>query len=170
MNPLQVMDSPVARQAVEVGRKNKRRFRPVAYADELEEPLFFNDWWFIPVAEDNAFIPAEATRRVDMLKDAGIEVVDLIVAHETTKLLMPPPGESKADKQKAKMERRRKQWADGRQVVALVTVGAIAALSTIALIMGFLISSMMMIDPALIAVVQDEDGRKVWIEVATWYD
>lgn len=171
MKTLQVINSPVAKRAVKVGRKNKRRFRPLACADELEEPLFFNDWWYIPIAEDDSAIPEEASSRVNMLKAAEIEVVDLIVAHETTKLLPPPAGESTADKRKAKMERRRGQLAGVGKAASLIMtamfLGALAGLELLGLIFG----SVLMIDPALIAVVRDpETGEKVWIEVATWYD
>lgn len=170
MKSLQVINSPVAKKAVEVGKQNGRRFRPLAYADELEEPLFYNDWWFIPVAEDNSIIPTEAKRRVDMLKAAEIEVVDLIVAHETTKLLPPPPGESAEDKRKAKLERRRQQLKTVGKATALVTAGLLAAIIAFGLLLGWIIGYMMIVDPALIVVVQDENGQKVWIEVATWYE
>lgn len=171
MKTLQVMDSPVARRAVEVGKKHKRRFRPLAYADELEEPLFFNDWWFIPISEDDSIIPEEAKRRVNMLKAANIEVVDLIVAHETTRLLPPPPGESAADKRRAKWERRKKQIKDASKALSVAADVAIGALAGAVYVFGHILAfGLLLIDPALIAVVEDEDGTRVWIEVATWYD
>lgn len=166
MKSLYVVDSPLVKEAVAVGRKHHRRFRPLAYAGELDEPLYHNEWWFIPIAEDKSLVPAPAMKGVELLKAQGIQVVDLIVAHESPKLLPPPHGFSAADKRKAKWERRKEQMQTAGEVASFVARSLVRAIATVALLLGWFIASVVMLDPALIVVL--EDGT--WLEVATWYD
>jgi hypothetical protein len=47
---------PEIRQAIEVGRRSKMRFRPLEYADPSDDPVFKNDWWFIPQDQDKSIV------------------------------------------------------------------------------------------------------------------
>lgn len=57
-------------------------------------------------------------------------------------------------------------------VAGQLAVLAVAVLSAVVKVTGFaiLLGLGLLTDPAVIAVIEDEHGQYVWIEVAAWYD
>lgn len=98
MNQLFVVDSSMTKEAIAVGRRHHRRFRPVRLAEPIEAPTYDSAWWYIPLAEETSIIPGEALKSVDILKRNGFSIKQIIVAHESPLLLPPPAGESAREK------------------------------------------------------------------------
>ncbi len=79
------------------------KFKYVAEGPMLDEPVFKDDWWFIPTADPYDEVPEEAQERIDALREARIPIQGYVVGHEARyhrppelqelryKLLNPPP-------------------------------------------------------------------------------
>ena len=163
-------ESPMLRKAVSVGRDNHWRFRPVATAEMLEAPLYIDDgflgvpWWFVPQDQDTSLVPNTAQVRVEALREAGVNVVGTIVAHEAPKLLAAPPK----PKKEIDWDKMREYGDQSVKIATALAIAAVAAASIAAIALGYLIVMAAMVDPCLIAVVETEEGC-VWLEVASWY-
>lgn len=166
-------ESQTLEKAMAVGRENHWRFRPVATAKMIEVPLYINEgflgspWWFVPEEQDNSLVPYEATRRVEELKASGVNVVGTIVAHEAPKLLVAPPKPKREIS--IDWDKYRQYGVKVAKVAAAVTVAAVAVISAVAIAMGYLLATAVMVDPCLIAVIETENGDHIWLEVASWF-
>ena len=157
-------DSKITREAVLVGWEHHWPFRILARACMIDEPIRYNDWLFIPEDQDTSIIPYEASKRVDVLRETGFNVVGTIVAHEAPKQLMAPP------KPKRDWKIRERGTGVGK-VVVQVAIGVLAVMAAIALTLGYAIAYGIMIDPALIAVIKIEgEDNYIWVQVATWVE
>lgn len=147
---MKIIKSETAKEAVEVGRRNRKTFRPLQGRGILDAPVHREEWWFVPIAQDTSVIPQEALRRVELLQNEGIAIKDMIVAHEAPLALMAPKIDRQIKRQKAEIG------------VGLLTIASFALLA-----FGYLLTataSVALIDPCLIVVL--EDGT--WIEVCAW--
>lgn len=117
----------------------------------IECPFYYNQWWYIPIEQDKSIIPDTAFDRVDKIRQAGIPIKGLIVAHEAPRLLASP-----------KRQRKPIEW----QKVGDVAVTVIMVFGTITALLGYVLVTAVLYDPALIVVL--DDGT--WICVCTWLD
>jgi hypothetical protein len=157
-------ESEMVVKAMQVGWEKQFRPRPVAVAEMLDSHLLYDEWLFIPRDQDSSIIPKEAERRVEALRVAGIPIVGEIVAHEAPKLL-PAPAEPAIDWDEVKEK--------AKKGVMATAVAALAVTTAVALAFGYILvaglTGLVMLDPALIAVVEDPDtGEHYWLEVARW--
>lgn len=157
---MKLVKSEVASKAVEIGRKNRKTFRPLEARGVLAEPVYREQWWFVPIAEDKSVIPQEALYRVELLQKAGIPMKDLIVAHQAPLALMAP-------KRAQEIDHHKREVASGiAQVLMYLVIG-------VGLVIGglpLLVLSAVFVDPALIVVLSTDDPETdgMWLEVCAW--
>jgi hypothetical protein len=154
---MKLVKSEQAKLAVEVGRKNRVTFRALEGRGVLTEPVYHDEWWYVPIEQDTSVIPQEALRRVELLQNAGVPIKGMIVAHEAPLTLMAP----KKDRQTQRDYTVVKAGLIG--LLGAVVAMVVAALSVVVAI-PLLVVTAVLIDPALIVVV--EDGS--WVEVCAW--
>lgn len=136
-----IVPSKQAREAIAVGFQNHWRFRVV------KEDSYKRDW----VVETIPEAPQNARERIEILKKAGIHISGFVVAHEAPRLFTAPVAEPRVE-----------------PVRHSGTAGANFPISEILLLafgMFFQMLPLILLDPALIAVL--DDGT--WLEVMTWY-
>jgi len=146
--------SPDARKALDVGRKNHYRFRVVGQGDAPTQPTYKSGWWLQTVAE----APRMAQDRLLALNRANIPIKHIVIAHEAPKLLANP--EPKKDFKITPI------LSGIGKVLGVLTLASAAAAATAIVAPILLLLSVVLVDPALIVIL--EDGT--WIEVATWYE
>ena len=140
-----IVPSKQACEAIAVGFQNHWRFRIV------NENSFKRDW----VIETLPEAPQNAQERIQTLKGAGIGITGFVVAHEAPRLLVAPQAVPSVDH-------------PSKPVTASDTSNVILPIGEILLFvlgMFFQMMPLLLLDPALIAVL--DDGT--WLEVMTWY-
>lgn len=139
----------------QVAEDNHYLFRVIGQGDLPEAPIYRDGWWLGTVTE----VPREGIERVEKLKRAGVRIKGFVVAHETPKLLMGAEPVKKYDFKVLKGIVTTLGIFGG---VLLVIPTLLAGIANTAV----LLFAMVLIDPALIVVL--EDGT--WVEVATWLE
>jgi hypothetical protein len=143
--------SQQARQAILVGRQHHWRFKVVGQGEPPSQPVYKDEWWFETVHT----IPEKGKDRLEALQRARVPFKSMIIAHEAPKLLTAPK------------EMPKKQESKSSTTPILPAVEAIAVgIVTILLLVFGLMFRAVLLDPALIVVL--EDGT--WVEVMTWYE
>jgi hypothetical protein len=154
MNIQRVQANDVGK-ALTLARKNHWWFRVIGTGSMISSPKYQDGWWLVPINEDKTIIPKNALQRVEKLKQDGIRIQGVIVAHEAPKLLCAPAKEPfKIDTEAISK-----------------TVGEVAAvlariLATMFGILFYMMAAGILVDPALIVVL--EDGTN--LEVMSWYE
>lgn len=143
-----------ASQAILVGRRYHWRFRVVGFGEAPEKPVYQSGWWLETIPE----APRMAQDRLLALKRANIPVKHIVIAHEAPKLLANP--EPKKDFKITPI------LSEIGKVLGVLTLASAAAAASAIVAPLFLLLSVVLVDPALIVIL--EDGT--WIEVATWYE
>jgi hypothetical protein len=150
----QIINSRDTQLALEMADEEHWDFRVLGTEGMLDDPLYRDEWWFIPL-DSEMIIPQRALKRVEAIQNLGIRTQGLIVAHEAP-LLLNEPQKPKLVIQHDELEQMIVQFANFVMEVARI----------FGLIVLFSLSSIVMLDPALIVVL--EDGT--WVEVMRWVE
>lgn len=153
----QSLEKNILNDALAVGRENHGHYKVMPRIGVIIEPMEVNGWKFLPQEMDDSVIPREAWKHVELLRQDGIAIKQVIVGHNLKE------EEEKRQKMEAYKETAEKIVA----FVATLAVGfmtAIAGAGT-ALALG-LVGLLVAIDPILVVVL--EDGT--WLCVAEWED
>ena len=125
------------------------------------------EWWVVPAHEDTSKIPSRAMQRIQTIFEVGIRPKGFVIVHEAPKILTGPVEEpAKPSRQLPDLKTAGKDLAIGAVGLAgfaLLLVSAVAAAAAIA-IPAALLAGAVMIDPILIAVMEDD----TWIEIDRW--
>ncbi len=153
------------KDVMSLARKKHWGFRVLGDRGMIPNPIFLFGWWFIPLEQDKLVIPARANRRVQELLNAGVRIKGVIVAHQSTYCLPAPKAEPKP-----KPQPKPKKELDWQPLIKTITVAlqitlgmATAVLYAVGIVLSVGVQ-MILIDPALIVVL--EDGT--WVEVMSW--
>lgn len=87
-----VIYSPYAAKAIAEGRKRHMRFRVRGQGEIPLDPFYEDEWWY-EILKSETIIPLNVKGRVDVLKEAGIPIKGLVIAHEAPRLLKAPQVE-----------------------------------------------------------------------------
>jgi hypothetical protein len=136
-----------ASAAMKVANEHHWQFKVLGTGKVLTEPIYTDSWWLTPATK----IPAAGLKRVDALRKAGIPIKGFVIAHEAPKLLAAP-------KEEPKPQPTQTSSSIPSFDASFILEGALLAFG--------LIFRAMLIDPALIVVL--EDGT--YLEVLTWLD
>jgi hypothetical protein len=79
----------VLEKAMALGDKHEYYFRAMPNIGVISGPVTINRWRFIPLAQDNTPLPAEAQARLDLLIEAGFPIKQVIIGHEPKKERKP---------------------------------------------------------------------------------
>jgi hypothetical protein len=154
-----------AEELVNLGKRHAWQVRTMGRAPVLQQPVYVNGWWLIPVGEDDSRIPKRAQKRVATIYASGLRPRDFVVAHQAPAVLtargqaLPAgprtTGAASDDPDKSTLH-------DLQPLVKCLTAIAKAMMAVLAL-SGLLIAAV--VDPILIAVT--EDGY--WVEIDRWW-
>ena len=124
------------------------------------------EWWIVPAHQDTSVIPPRAMQRIQTLFEVGIRPKGFVIVHEAPKILTGPVEEpAEPARQLPDLKTAGKDLAIGAVGLAgfgllLVAAAAAAAIA----IPAALLAGAVMIDPILIAVMEDD----TWIEIDRW--
>jgi len=159
-----IVTSEFASKAIAVGRKHHMRFKVVGFGDVPHEPYYKDEWWFDPLISEST-IPKDALDRLEIIRQAGIRVKGIILAHEAPRIL-GAPGPMKEPKTAQNTKTNDNVGYDVLPTLKTV-VGVLAGVLGAALaVAGIFFIVAIRLDPALIVVL--EDGTH--LEVMTWYE
>jgi hypothetical protein len=164
-----VTASRQTREILQVARTHYWAPRVLGVAPVPVAPVFHDNCWLVPLADDHSVIPSRALRRVQTIYEAGIRPKAFIVAHEAPPHLLAAKAAPKETPVGHRAEARPSEWAAIGGMVARVVGGVGLALLAVslagpALMLFGLIGMAALIDPALICVTEDD----VWIVVDAW--
>jgi hypothetical protein len=154
------MISPMTRSIMAAGRRERFFYEPIAYAPPITAPVFVKrgdiNWWYVDRRESPTEIPYFADRAKYPIIKAGFTIVQEYVGDEAPKLLTvvkdPPPP------------------IDYREGFEDIFTAAGRALRGVGAALAFVLATgVILIDPALVCVVEVENGKFVHVEVAWWY-
>jgi hypothetical protein len=155
------------RDLLAVAKRHNWQFRVMGTAPAPTKPVFYKDWWLIPVTDDNSHIPARALERVQAIYEAGIRPKAFVIAHEARPLLVAPAGAP----QMSRLEFWSKQMVDHSAAAAKVAGQVLVVVTPVLLAIlgiGFMaalgLAAAILTDPCLIAVTDND----VWIQVDAW--
>lgn len=144
----------VVSHALRVGKENNMEFHVLPRLGVIDKQVVMNGWRFLPRQMDDSPIPTWADKRVKVLRDSGVTILQEIVGHNMQE------EEEKEKKQEELEEKREKSAA------AIMTIAGVIGFIVYAAIALFILAlqAILTADPALIVVM--EDGT--WIAVAEW--
>lgn len=148
--------SPEAKKVLTLAREKYWGFRVLDRVGALEEETYNDGWWLIPT--DNSTQIEMARKRIEAIKNSGVRIRQVIIAHEAPKLLCAPKIEQKIEI----------PWEDIGEAVGVILKVVTAVLTVVMASTGLLLvlGIAAICDPAVIIVL--EDGT--WVEVVRWYE
>ena len=162
MNKIMKSDTALKAQTAlwEAGRSS----RVVGWGDPPLVP-YAQDGWTLEILNSDAecTMPQEVLRRLKILKENGIKIEHILIAHERAKI-EPPRIEIPKKAVYAIL--------DAVPALASIVIGLVTVLVTVvSLIVGLFVTIILaiaMVDPIVIVVLHDQ--QKTWLEVAKWYE
>ncbi|MBK8903127.1 MAG: hypothetical protein IPM53_18210 [Anaerolineaceae bacterium] len=138
-----------------LGRENHGHYTVMPRIGVITEPMEVNGWKFLPLEMDDSVIPREAWKHVELLRDNGVIIKQVIVGHNLIE----------EEEKRQKMEACKKTAEKVVSFVATLAVGFMTAIAGAGamLALGF-VGLLVAIDPILVVVL--EDGT--WLCVAEW--
>lgn len=128
----------------------------IGQAPMLTEPVRLQDWLLVPAQLDTTPIPARTLRRIHTIYSQGLHPQGFVMVHEAPMQLTDPSPNAR--------EKGPVQWeAVGQVVGGVARVLGMLMLGGMLLPVG-LLAGLIMLDPILIAVTQDN----YWIEIDRW--
>lgn len=171
--------TPQAKQALDVARKNHKRFRVLEKTGEISSPVRIGNWVYAPATA--SIIPADAKNNIDLILKSGLNPTQIIVGHELVEVpQLPGPIVTKpAPLTIPKIKEIQITVPNIKEIKispevekALITTGKIAievakvaAVGTGLMLYG-LAMALATVDPCVIVVM--EDGA--WVEVVSWQE
>lgn len=146
-----------ARKAVMLGWQNHMMFRVIDGGEVPHEPYYKDQWWF-ETLKSEAILPLEGEKRLELFRKAGIKIQSVVIAHEAPRILSAPKPVVK--------EPQKSTTADTLNNLLPVLATIVAAVGAVLGLFAMLFVRAILIDPALIVVL--EDGT--WVEVMTWVE
>lgn len=156
-----IVPSSYALQAIDAFAATKRSCRVVGRGNPPPLPYYQNGWRLdrFSISDLESTTHAEILRRLAILDERGIKYSHILIAHE----------EQKPQLEKLELQKKVKSIASDVLPVLGEAVAAVgAAVEFIALALGHILLFVLLADPVVIVVLDDD--RKTWLEVAKWYD
>jgi hypothetical protein len=152
--------SPETQQIITLGEQKGWPFTLLGQAQLPNEPVHLDNWLIVPTSQDSSEIPLRTYRRIQTLFANGVRPQGFVVVHEAPKLLNSPPKNS------ASTFRPSRQNPEPASPVAQVMTSIVTTTlaGTVLLLLGTLFMGMALIDPIVVAVM--EDGS--WVEIDRW--
>jgi hypothetical protein len=162
---------PICRQERElltVAATNHWPFRVLGVAPVPAEPVFHNNWWIVPLTADTGQVPAHALERVQAIYEAGVRPKAWVILHEARPQLPLPADAPKVSPLQfwaGKMAQHSLMAISitGKVLVA-VAVPLLKAVLGASMLATLGLISILLVDPCLIAVTEDD----VWVMVDSW--
>lgn len=79
--------SPQAQQVLTLGRERHWGFRKSEGRGVMERETYLDGWWYLPIDSTQT---TKADKRIEAIKNSGIRIRQVIIAHEAP-LLLPAP-------------------------------------------------------------------------------
>ncbi len=159
------------RRILEVGEANGWPFQVRGVAPPPLRPMYFRNWYLVPIEQDDSVVPARALVRMAAIYEAGVTPKALIIAHELPPLLPAPPEPPRVVRSEVPTKQLSESSRAGiKGAVApangLLSIGAAMARAMAFLPLLALPALAALVDPCLFVVTEDD----VWIQIDFWYD
>jgi hypothetical protein len=155
---------PETRQILNLAEQKGWDFNLLGQAQLPKEVIQLDQWLIAPASQDSSEVPARTYKRIQTLFANGIRPKGFVVVHEAPRLLAAPkavPQNPAPDVFPPEIEKP-KTGTNPMPVVASILSSAL--LGTILTAVGALFLGIALIDPIVVAVM--EDG--CWVEIDRW--
>lgn len=177
------LPSSEVQQVLTLGREKYWGFRVVEGVGMLSEETYVNGWWYLPV---DSIQKKEASKRIEAIKNDGVKIKQIIIAHEAPFLIQAPQAVPKIEK----VSLHSFPWKQAAFGLVLAVAGAAAVglvvcalvmvayylLTLLLPILGVMLMVGMLglgvlIDPVAIIVLSDGSRIEVmrWVELSAGY-
>jgi len=156
--------SPETRQIFSLGEQKGWDFNLLGQAQLPQEPVHLDQWLIVPASQDSSEIPSRSYQRIQALFANGIRPKGFVVVHEAPRLLRAPKIVPQPTYQERFYPEIEKPQSVTNPTDVLASIVSSALLGTFVTILGTLFLGLAMIDPIVVAVM--EDG--CWVEIDRW--
>jgi hypothetical protein len=155
--------SPETRQILTLGDQKGWHFAFLGQAPLPTHPLRLEDWLVVPAIKESTAISPGSYKKVQTIYANGIRPKGFVVIHEAPRQLAAPKKAADPNPSPSLVSPSQAASANAN------TTGAVTSIlngifTTILLVLGALFTAVAMIDPILVAVM--EDGS--WVEIDRW--
>jgi hypothetical protein len=155
--------SPETRQILTLSDQKGWHFSFLGQAPLPTQPLRLDNWLVVPAAEESTAISPGSYKKVQTIFANGIRPKGFVVVHEAPRQLAAPKKVADPTPSPVHIPQQPTTDANGNTAVAASSILS-GLFSTILLVLGTIFMSVAMIDPILVAVM--EDGS--WVEIDRW--
>ena len=155
---------PETRQILDLAEQKGWDFNLLGQAQLPKEVIQLDKWLIAPACQDSSEIPARTYKRIQTLFANGIRPKGFVVVHEAPRLLNAPkvvPQHATPEVFPPEIE---KPKTGTNPTDAIASILSSALLGTILTAVGTLFLGIALIDPIVVAVM--EDG--CWVEIDRW--
>ena len=155
---------PETRQIFRLAEQKGWDFNLLGQAQLPKELTQLDQWIIVPANQDSSEIPARTYKRIQTLFANGIRPKGFVIVHEAPRLLTAPkPVPQHAAPQVFPPEVEKPKAATS-PTDAITSIFSSALFGTIITVIGALFMGIAMIDPIVVAVMEDN----CWVEIDRW--
>ena len=151
------------RQILSLGRRNGWGFTVLGKADLPDRPIHLEKWLIVPAVHDSSEISPRTYEKIRAIYAEGIKPQGFVIVHEAPRYLAAPKSTSKHNPAPS-YSPKKQATQPGIQVTDVLTSVMTVMASTMMFALGALVMGVALIDPILVAVM--EDGS--WVEIDRW--
>ena len=152
-------------QILTLGSQKGWRFTLLGHAQLPEEPVHLENWMIVPATQDSSEIQPHTYEKIRAIYAEGIKPQGFVVVHEAPRYFSAPKSTSKHNPAPSFSTKKQAPQPGVQVMDVLTSVMTMTAMATTMLFaLGALVMSAALIDPILVAVM--EDGS--WVEIDRW--
>jgi hypothetical protein len=155
--------SPETRQLLTLSDQKGWHFAYLGQAPLPTQPLRLDDWLVVPATQESTAITPGSYKKVQAIYTNAIRPKGFVVIHEAPRQLAAPKKVENPEPSPSLVPPLQAVNANANTTAAVTSI-LNGIFSTILLVLGALFTTMAMIDPILVAVM--EDGS--WVEIDRW--
>jgi hypothetical protein len=155
--------SPETRQLLTLSDQKGWHFAYLGQAPLPTQPLRLDDWLVVPATQESTAITSGSYKKVQTIYANAIRPKGFVVIHEAPRQLAAPKKAADPNPSPSLVPSSQAASANANTTAAVTSI-LNGIFSTILLVLGALFTTVAMIDPILVAVM--EDGS--WVEIDRW--
>lgn len=156
--------SPETMQILTLSDQKGWHFNLLGQAQLPKEPVQLDQWLIVPADQDSSEIPIRSYKKIQALFSNGIRPKGFVVVHEAPRLLKAPKVTHQYAPPEQFPQGIEKPKSEANPTDALASIVTSTLLGTFLTIFGTIFMGIAMIDPIIVAVM--EDG--CWVEIDRW--
>jgi hypothetical protein len=156
--------SPETRQIFSIAEQKGWDFNLLGQAQLPKELVQLDQWLVVPANLDSSEIPARTYKRIQTIFASGIRPKGFVIVHEAPRLLTAPKPLPQHAAPQVFPPEVEKPKTDTSSTDAIASIFSSALFGTIITVIGALFMGIAMIDPIVVAVMEDN----CWVEIDRW--